>query len=62
MATEKDLNRNDVYDLFTAAVASTSDFFQKPLKEEQRECIRRMVYLKEDIRAVYTRENKPRLT
>ena len=27
MATKKDLNRNDVWDLFTAAVASTKDFF-----------------------------------
>ena len=50
MATKKDLNRNGAEAQFTAAFASTSVlFFQKSLKEGQRECIRRIVCLKEAI-------------
>ena len=37
MAAEKDLNRNDVEALFTAAVTSTSDFFSKTFKERAEE-------------------------
>ena len=50
---ETAVNRNDIWALFTAAVASTF-FLKKSLKEEQRECIRRMVCLKEDIIVVLT--------
>ena len=44
MATKKDLHRTDVLLLLRLQF-----FFQKSLKEEQRECIQRMVCLEEEV-------------
>ena len=43
----------DVNSEFSAAsTASLEEFFHKALKDEQKECIRRIVSLKEDVLAI----------
>ena len=43
----------DVNSEFSAALnASLEEFFHKALKDEQKECIRRIVSLKEDVLAI----------
>ena len=45
--------RRDVNSEFSAALtASLEEFFHKALKDEQKECIRRIVSLKEDVLAI----------